>query len=207
MSGKTAASLDARLNDVGAERAMADFSATLALDHAPLTKRVDAHLALAEIHIATGRWHEAMNSLIDGLTEGRTASPAYAGNSTDLIGAFCDAMLQPALRRKRVSRLFQVYREAHALASLGQALSRHLGRLHAAAERPSPDNLETWASVWETVGQGLDAFRLPLRIFRTGIDFLKAGETDRAILLDLNQEERRLLEQVLDLDPAFRSRP
>jgi hypothetical protein len=117
-----------------------------------------------------------MTSLIDGLTAGRAASPAYAGDSTDLIGAFFDAMLQPALRRERASRLLQVYRDADALAPLGQALTRHLGRLHAAAERPSPDNLETWASVWETAAQGLDTFRLSLRIFRTGIDFLKAGE-------------------------------
>ena len=197
--------LDAQLNDGRTDRiaqAYADYSTIIDQDGAPLTDRVDSHLALAEIHIATGRWDEAMMSLTNGLTEGRTASPAYAGDSTDLIGACFDAMLQPALRRERAGRLLQVYRDADALAPLGQALTRHLGRLHAAAERPSPDNLETWASAWEEAGKGLDTFRLPLRLFRTGIDFLKTGGTDRGILLNLNQEERKLLEQVFGEESA-----
>jgi DNA-binding transcriptional ArsR family regulator len=177
-------------------QADADDSAVKDLYSAPLTDRVDAHLALSEIHVAMGRWDEAMTSLTNGLTEGCAASPAYAGDSTDLIGAFFDAMLQPALRRERAVQLFQVYVDANDVASLGQALVHHLGRLHAAVERPSPDNLETWASAWEEVGNGLVTFRLPLRLFRTGIDFLKTGGTDRGILLNLNQEERKLLEQV-----------
>ncbi len=45
-----------------------------------------------------------------------------------------------------------------------------------------------------------EEFRLPLRIFRTGIDFLKSGAKDRGILLDLNQEERKILEQAFHLD-------
>ena len=86
-------------------------------------------------------------------------------------------------------------------AELGQALIRHLGGLHAnGADLPSPDNLETWASAWEDAGQGIGAFRLSLRLFRTGVDFLKDGGTDRGILLDLNQEERKLLEQAFGLD-------
>lgn len=183
-------------------QADADYSAVKDLYSAPLTDRVDAHLALSEIHVAMGRWDEAITSLTNGLTEGRTASPDYAGDSTDLIGAFFDAMLQPALRHERAGQLFQVYVDANAVASLGQALVHHLVRLHAAAERPSPDNLETWASAWEEAGKGLDTFRLPLRLFRTGIDFLKTGGTDRGILLNLNQEERKLLEQVFGGESA-----
>ena len=183
-------------------QADADNSAVNDLYSAPLQDRVDSHLALAEIHIATGRWDEAMASLTNGLTEGRAASPAYAGDSTDLIGAFFDAMLQPARRRERASRLLQVYRDADALAPLGQALVRHLGRLHTLTERPSPDNLEAWVTAWEAAGKGLGPFRLPLRLFRTGIDFLKTSGTDRGILLNLNQEERQLLEQVFGGESA-----
>ena len=87
-----------------------------------------------------------------------------------------------------------------ALAQLGEALTEHLGSLHANTDGlPASDNLESWASAWEEAGEAIDALRLPLRIFRTGIDFLKTGGKDRGILLDLNQEERRLLEQALSL--------
>jgi hypothetical protein len=54
----------------------------------------------------------------------------------------------------------------------------------------------------EAAGRDRDGLRLPLRIFRAGIDFLKAGGKDRGILLNLNQEERRILEQALGLDAS-----
>ncbi|MFD2113304.1 hypothetical protein [Thiorhodococcus fuscus] len=114
-----------------------------------------------------------------------------------------DSSLQPSIRRERIHDPFQIYRDADAIHQLGDALARHLGRLHAnAADLPSADNLETWASAWEEAGQDSEAFRLPLRVFRTGIDFLKAGGSDPGILLDLNQEERKLLEQLFDLQPS-----
>jgi hypothetical protein len=70
----------------------------------------------------------------------------------------------------------------------------------AAEGLPASDNLELWAMAWEEAGREQEALRLPLRIFRTGIDFLKAGGKDRGILLDLNQEERKILEQALGLE-------
>ncbi|TCT18109.1 Cdc6-like AAA superfamily ATPase [Thiobaca trueperi] len=190
-----------KLNDL--EQSQRDLEAVSRLIGAPLERRVDACLALAMLHIATGRWDVAMVALGDGLREGINAAPAYQGDSTNIISAFFDSTLQPAIRRERTRSLFEVYRDADAITQLGEALTRHLGRLHADTEKlPSPDNLETWAAAWEEAGKDIDAFRLPLRLFRTGIDFLKAGGTDPGILLDLNQEERRLLEQVFGLESS-----
>jgi DNA-binding transcriptional ArsR family regulator len=183
-----------------------DLEAVLRLEGAPPETLVDSHLALAEIRIATGRWDDAITVLGDGLRKGSGAEPPYQGDSTDIIGALFDSTLQPAIRVERARILLQVYRDTDALSQLGEALTLHLGRLHAAKTNlPNPDHLETWAAAWEAAGQGIDAFRLPLRIFRTGVDFLKAGGTDRGILLDLNQEERKLLEQVFDLAPTSES--
>jgi tetratricopeptide (TPR) repeat protein len=183
------------------ERSRRDLEATFGIKGTPIETRVDSRLALVEIHVATGRWDLAMTTLRDGLLEGIGFEPAYQGDSTDIIGAFFDSSLQPAIRRERTRALLQVYRDAGAIAKLGEALTRHLGRLHGtAATLPSPDNLETWAAAWEDAGEGIDAFRLALRIFRTGVDFLKAGGNERGILLDLNQEERVLLEQVFSLE-------
>jgi len=186
-----------------AAQSQRDMEAASKLEGAPVELRVNAHLALAAIHVATGRWDAAMTALGDGLRAGATSAPAYRGDSTHIIHAFFDSSLQPAIRRERIRDLFQIYSDADAINQLGDALVRHLGQLHAnAADLPSPDNLETWAAAWEEAGQDSDAFRLPLRIFRTGIDFLKAGGSDPSILLDLNQEERALLEQLFDLEPS-----
>jgi tetratricopeptide (TPR) repeat protein len=182
-----------------AEQSQRDLEAITRLEGAPLERRVDAHLALAELHVATGRWGVAMTALGDGLRGGTNAAPSYRGDSTGIIRTFFDSSLQPAIRRERIRDLVQVYGDA--IPQLGEALTRHLGRLRADAEKlPSPDNLETWAAAWEDAGEGIHAFRLALRIFRTGVDFLKAGGTDRGVLLDLNQEERTLLAQVFALE-------
>ena len=84
---------------------------------------------------------------------------------------------------------------------MGEVLTEHQGSLYASGEDlPAQDSLERWAPAWEDTVKDVDAFRLPLRIFRTGIDFLKSGGKDHGILLDLNQEERKILEQALNLD-------
>jgi len=142
---------------------------------------------------------------IPTLERGNENPKSYTGDSSGIIQAFFDSSLNPALRHERAAQLAQVYQQYNALASLGEALIVHLGKLHRDPDKlPTADNLEQWAVAWEEAGQGMDGLRLPLRIFRTGIDFLKMGGKDRGILLDLNQEERRILEQALGLDARGR---
>jgi len=178
-----------------------DFESILGLAGVPIEKSVDAQLALAEIRIATGRWEAALATLAEGLTQGTPAASHYLGDSEDIVAAFFTSSLAPNIRCERAGELLRVYAAHDALTALGEALIRHLGAIYRAAEGlPATDNLELWATAWEDAGQDNEAFRLPLRLFRTGIDFLKAGGKDRGILLDLNQEERKILEQSLGLD-------
>jgi tetratricopeptide (TPR) repeat protein len=185
-----------------------DFEATLRLvADIPIEFRVafhvGAHIALAEIRIATGLWDYALSTLAEGLKQGTTYDPPYFGDSTDILKAFFDSGLAPAIRRERARQLAQIYQDYNAVPHLGEALTRHVGSLYRNLENlPASDNLEQWACAWEEAGKDMPAFRLPLRIFRTGIDFLKTGGKDRGVLLDLKQEERRILQQALGLDAA-----
>jgi tetratricopeptide (TPR) repeat protein len=185
----------------------------------PLITRIDAKLDLAQIRIMTGRWDAALSTLAEGLAlgakenipmlgrenergeHGSESFLVYAGNSLAIIAAFFTSSLAPTIRRERAAELLRIYAAHDALTALGEALTRHLGVMYRAAEGlPAADNLELWATAWEDAGRDQEAFRLPLRIFRTGIDFLKAGGKDHGILLDLNQEERKILQQALDLE-------
>ena len=193
---------DARELAARAERSEQDLDAVLRLEGAPLSTRVDARLALAGIRTSDGRWGSALTALADGLREGNSGDHPSSGNSRWVIRAFFDSSPAPGIQRERTRALVRVYRDNDAIPQLGEALTGHLGSLCAlAADPPSSDALERWASVWEDAGEDIDALRLPLRILRTGIDFLKSGGRNRGILLDLNQEERRILEQALNLDP------
>ena len=224
------------------EQAEQDFEAILRMEDAPMQGKVEAHLVLTEIHIATGRWDSALSMLTEGLAlssgshapawetnlaapavmeqgtvkesvptpergndnkYGNNTGPSYAGHSEDIIKTFFDSGLAPAIRRDRARQLAQIYQDYNAVPHLGEALTRHVGSLYRHLDNlPASDNLEQWACAWEESGKDMPAFRLPLRIFRTGIDCLKTGGKDRGVLLDLKQEERRILQQALGLDAA-----
>lgn len=178
-----------------------DFEAIVRLADASIELCVDIYLALAEIRIATGRWDAATTMLSEALAQGNSGESSYICDSTDVIAAFFQSSLTPGIRRDRTLELAQIYQKHNAIPQLGEALTRHLGLLHCSKDGlPASDNLELWAKAWEEAGRDIEAFRLPLRIFRTGIDFLKSGGKDRGILLDLNQEERKILEQVFVLE-------
>ena len=178
-----------------------DFEEVRGLIEAPIALRVEAHFALAKICIASGRWDSAISVLAEGLAQGASKEQPYVGDSEGIIAAFFESTLTPGIRRERTRGLVRVYQDHNAILQLGEALTSHLGSLYRTGEDlPASDSLELWASAWEDAGRDIDAFRVPLRIFRTGIDFLKAGGKDLTILLDLNQEERRILEQALALE-------
>ncbi|RYU62517.1 ArsR family transcriptional regulator [Methylolobus aquaticus] len=180
-----------------------DLKAALALTAMPSRRRVDVQITLTEIRIASGRWNAAIATLTEGLTDGASGSSRYFGNADGIVAALFASTLTPGIRRERVGELTRIYSEHNALAHLGQALIEHVGSLYCSAEGlPASDNLELWAQCWQEAGRDMDAFRIPLRIFRTGIDFLKSGGKDRGTLLDLNQEERGILEQALGLETA-----
>lgn len=52
---------------------------------------------------------------------------------------------------------------------------------------------------WKQAMAEADEFRLPLRLLRTGVEFVIAGGKDMGILLDLTSPERKILKQTFGL--------
>jgi len=180
-----------------------DFEAVIKLEDAPIPLRVDSYILLAATHINHGRWNPAITAITHGLTAGRRPARPYLGSASHVIRSFFEVTLTPKIRRNRIKELIQTYNANGAISQLSEALTSHLGELYKCKHELSISNdLESWVSGWEKAGKEIDGLRLPLRIFRTGVDFLKSGGDDHGILLNLNQEERKILEQVLDLDSA-----
>ncbi len=189
-----------------AKSAEKDLEAMLQLKEAeaPIQAYVNVYLVLTGIRISDGRWNSAIAALTNGLEQGKNNAPSYAADLIAVIAPFFKSTITPKIQRERIHELAQICQANGAIPQLGEALTKHLGRLCAdEKDLPTADNLELWASAWEEAGKEIDTFRLPLRIFRTGIDFLKSGGKDRGILLDLNQEERKILEQALNLPPGL----
>ncbi|NOY71631.1 MAG: AAA family ATPase [Gammaproteobacteria bacterium] len=182
------------------EKSEKDFKAVISLENTLIPIRVDAYLFLAEIYMSDGRWDFAILMIDNGLREERNSHDTYSGDSTNIIDVFFKSTFIPRIRQERIRMLVKVYEDNNAIAQLSGALIKHLGVLFTSGEDlPASDNLELWASAWEDTFNNIDESKLPLRIFRTGIDFLKSNGKDHSILLDLNQEEVKILKQAMAL--------
>ncbi len=162
----------------------------------------DSHFALAELHFSEGRWIEGFDAIEASLSLGSKQSPPYFEAPVDVIDIIFTAGLNLEGRSTHAGSLFVRYATHSALAVLGEALVKHLGSIFAKGEPwPASDNLDQWLAAWEqAAGDGVE-FKLPLRLMRIGIAFIKSGGKDPAILLSLTSTERSLLRQALGLEP------
>lgn len=184
-------SLAGRLEDV--ER---DYARILTIENLPDDLYADTHFALALASFMQGRWTEGMARLAEGLGKLTADIQPEEALFTATVAFVYAGILSTTARKQRIAELAQVFEQHRASNYLGEALIRHLGSLHCDPnETPSPENLAQWYSAWEAVGTNSEALKLPLRLLRTGIDYLKTGAQDRSVLLDLNQEERQILAQ------------
>ncbi len=175
-------------------------NALLLVADIPVESRLIIYVSLAIIYISDGRWSLAISMLDNGLKESNRHNNQLS-DSVAVIEAFFESSLTVKIRLERAGTLARVYQDNSAIAQLGEALIEHLGDVFTSEEAlPAIDNLEQWASVWENVFSGIESAKLFMRIFRTGIDFLKSEGKDRGILLNLNKEERQILQQAMSLN-------
>ena len=157
----------------------------------------------AEEQLREGRWREGFEAVAQGLKAGAKVHPAYLGDPTALLGVVFSAGLGLEVRAQKVGELLRLYQRHQACPILGAALMNHLGALYrGGGPFPATDNLEGWAVAWEHATATLPEFHLATRLLRTGVDFLKAGGRDPAILLDLTAPERAILRQAFGLERA-----
>ncbi|WGS88023.1 ArsR family transcriptional regulator [Methylomonas sp. UP202] len=190
----------AYLNLHDLEHAEQDFRAATVTKEIPIALIANSYIGLSIILFSKGQWEEGVINLSNGLEFINDIHKPKEKLLEIIISIIFVSNLSPTIRKQRIAELMQVFEQHHASNYLGEALIRHLGSLHRDPdETPSPDNLEQWCSAWEAAGTNSEAMKLPLRLLRTGIDFLKAGAQDRSVLLDLNQEERQILVQTFGL--------
>ena len=162
----------------------ADFEALLALPDAPSHRVVDAHLSLAVLHLIEGRWSEGLAALEAGLSLVAQQSPPRLEAPVGLIGVFFAAGLNQEGRRVQAGTLYRLYAKHAAEAVLGEALVKHLGAVFSeGAPWPSADNLDQWLAAWQMAAGEAPEFKLPLRLLRTGIEFVKSGGKEEGCLL------------------------
>ncbi|MCA9110498.1 MAG: tetratricopeptide repeat protein [Planctomycetaceae bacterium] len=158
----------------------------------------DARLwhVLAIIH--SGQWEYGIESLKLALLE----CVELSSESNFIFSAFPGVIFEntqaPVAWYKRAAQLLDCFSEANRLAEIGEGLVQSLDSIPSWMH--TAKSLESWLDVWKEAGRVYGKLSVALRMFETGIHYLQTG--DRATLLDLNIEERAILEQVFGLEEA-----
>lgn len=210
-----------------AEEAIADYAAVLEMDNIPDQEKLVALNQLAATHnlisqyelaltcsdqaialdphfqtfysyrieslLWLNRWQEGWKALKIELKEFPPQQAGASHNTPTLINIIALSTSDPNLWTDRIKNIVELYKAAGALEYLGKALVRSL---------ESSNLLEAlltdWYQAWEEVFSKEPQLTIPIRIFRTGIDFLKGH--DPKALYDLAKEEREILSGVLNIE-------
>lgn len=121
----------------------------------------------------------------------------WAGDTSALLYLLFASSVEEEKWNPLVDRLVQIFAEAQALTFLGEGLVRSLGSI--AAGPRSEDAFTSWRGAWHAAGDAHEELRIPLRILDAGIRYLQTK--DPRVLFDLLVEERKVLAEVLKIDP------
>jgi len=188
------------------ELAKKDFEHLLQHKYAEPNTVEKVAIKLAELHWLDEQWTKGFDALETGLNFRDAPTSSHHRSISSLIGFLFAAGLTLKGRKAKIQKLVKIYRNCKLLSVLGEGAVRHLGEIYLSGSPfPSDDNLEQWFGVWESVTAGWEEFQLPLRLLRTGIDFIKSDGNDPGVLLLLTSTERKLLEQAFGVSPLDRN--
>jgi DNA-binding transcriptional ArsR family regulator len=182
-----------------AEEAIAEFTRVIESPGAPVDRVAGARINLAETCLSADRWGAGVQQLPAILADPANPPGGIAFVSDTVLAAVFRQIGSPEVWQARVVQAVSLYAQHGALTRLGDAMVRHLGKL--AGSVLNNAGLDQWLVCWESAASEHEAMRLPLRLLRAGIDYIKTQPRDAGVLLQLPKEERALARQALGLAP------
>lgn len=144
-----------------------------------------------------GLWDQGFESLEQVFAQSRNI--AQLSWMPRLVISIASSSTDPESWRIRVARLMSLAAKYDAMGILGVALVRSLSILN--FRMLSHAALDAWSETWCQLGQSDPQLLISLRLFRTGIQYLKSN-ADRKVLLGLFEAERRILESLFTVPPV-----
>jgi tetratricopeptide (TPR) repeat protein len=181
------------------EEEIADYTRAIRLPGAPADLVARARVNLCETYLAFDRWDDGVKQLEAILACRETPPGGTAFASEAVVAAVFRQMGAPGVRQARLVQAIGLYEQHGCLSHLGDALVRHLAKL--AGSVLNSAGLDQWLDCWKAAASEHEAMRLPLRLLRVGIDYIKTQPRDEGVLLQLPKEERALARQALVLAP------
>ena len=181
------------------EEAIADHTRVVELPRAPVEMVAKARTNLAITFMVADRWDDGIEQFHAILAGPATPLGGAAFVSDAVLAGVFRQIGSPEVWQARLVQAVLLYAEHGSLTHLGDALVRHVAKL--ADSVLNSAGLDQWLACWQSATLEHEAMRLPLRLLRAGIDYLKTQPRDEGVLLQLPKEERALARQALGLAP------
>jgi tetratricopeptide (TPR) repeat protein len=152
------------------------------------------HFKAVELLFALDRWREGAAHLDKALTRFAHSENPNTGDSRALIQHLLPSLNAPKTLQLSIKVLLLIHRKHNMLGALGQGLIQCIPDI-ASSPAISDADASQWLDSWRLMADAFPEFRLPVRLLDSAVRYRKTR--DVATLMDLPQEERKLLEPLV----------
>lgn len=153
------------------------------------------HMNRVEALLGLRRWEEAFSALKMALASTWPNPESHAGDIVGMLKAILAGSEDVTVRRERVARLVDHYRDAGLISYFAEGLVRSLKFWKSTMFNHQV--LEDWRRLWLELQPQYPGLELAIRIFDAGSRYLMTN--DERVLLDLIATEREIARQALGL--------
>jgi tetratricopeptide (TPR) repeat protein len=172
------------------EESLSAFNNAIALsDQSPFVQ-----YKAVELLLVLDRWPEAAARLDKALRRFAHSGERNPGDTKALVRRLLPNSSSPKILQMGIKVLLLTYRKHGLLGALANGLIECIPEAASSAALTDADAC-LWRDCWRTVAEGFAEFRLPLRLLDSAVRYRQVR--DPQSLMDLPQEERRLLEPLV----------
>ena len=151
------------------------------------------HSTVAELGL--NQWGNGQASIDHVLHHSCHVHGASSRDAEKIVRALFDSTRDVGAWRARATLLVTLYEQYEGLHALGIALVKHVADL--SDSKVSTEEIGLWLDAWVEAAGGRVEFEVPLRLLTTAVKYI--GSKDALTLLEIAEEERRVLEPLLGL--------
>jgi tetratricopeptide (TPR) repeat protein len=143
------------------------------------------------------RWEESLISLEDALKKLDEGEQANLKDTELILRILFTNTAQTNIWKNYIQFLIQLFHQYKSLSLLSQGIVRNIPTLM--SETVSNKAVETWLQIWQELAANYPEFEVALRLLSTAVRY-RENNGDRRVLLELAIEERKLLEDILNVN-------
>lgn len=177
------------------EESLESFKQTIALGYQSSTILFN----LADFLLAMNRWEEGIKALDHVLYRLSNEENPNLDYTKFIIHNIFKINKDSSVWKSRITTLIELYDKYQLISALGKAIIDNIPALM--SDMVSDKAAQTWLEVWRELVDNRPEFQIPLRLLNAAVRYRETKGYKR-VLLELPIEERKILQQVLEIEES-----